>query len=265
MGDLKGSGGTTASSEPWGPQRAPLQFGFDQARQIYDSGGPQFYPNATYVPFSPMSEQGLGMLQARAGGGSPVDRAAQGHVQGTLQGDFLNSNPWLDQTFQNASESLTPAINATFGQGSRTGSGLHALSMGKAQGQLAADIYGPNYQAERDRMMGATALTPSISGLDYTDITKMLGGGGMVEGKAGEVLDDSRGRFDWNQGLPNFNLNEYMKSIRGGFGSDVQSGPDITSGQQFAGGFGTGVGIGNQMGLPWWGQLLAGLGGGAVS
>ena len=88
----------------------------------------------------------------------------------TAQGNYLNANPYLDAMFGAASENVTnrfndtvtPSINATFGSGGRTGSGIHALTMANAQDKLgddltsmASNIYGNNYQSERGRQTTA--------------------------------------------------------------------------------------------------------------
>jgi len=88
----------------------------------------------------------------------------------TAQGGFLGSNPYLDQMFDTASsrageafnEQTMPAIAAQFGSAGRTGSGIHQQMAGNAQRQfgrdlqgMAADIYSPAYESERDRMISA--------------------------------------------------------------------------------------------------------------
>ena len=108
------------------------------------------------------------MQEARARSGSTAENAFNQNLTQTLKGDFLNSNPYLDATFDKASGRVTenftdavmPGINATFGSGGRTGSGLHTQAIGDAQDELgndlsglATDIYGGNYQQERNRMM----------------------------------------------------------------------------------------------------------------
>jgi len=192
-----GSTNTVQQADPWSGQQPYLTDSFQQAQNLFQSGGPNYYPNATYVPFSSQTEQALGMAENRAIGGSPVEQGMQDYVtqtmqnpgggqtqdylnsimgqpsayfggefggpggqqmNQTLQGDFLNSNPYLDQTYQNAAEAMMPNINATFGGAGRTGSGTHGMSLGKGLGQLGADLYGGNYQQERARQMQAMGL-----------------------------------------------------------------------------------------------------------
>ena len=206
-----GNTNTVQTADPWTGQQPHLRNIFGIGERNFNNP-PGFYPNATYVPFSQQSEQALGMAQNRAMGGSPVEGAmqnwvtntlynpgggqtqnylqglmgqppsffggntpglAQQNINQTLGGGFLNSNPYLDDVFRDAtrnvkdsfSESVMPAINATFGGAGRTGSGTHGLTVGRAAGDLGdalagmgANLYGGNYQQERGRQMQALGL-----------------------------------------------------------------------------------------------------------
>ena len=80
MSGGKGGGDTTTTqkADPWSGQQPYLKFGFNQAQNLYNSGGPQFYPGRTYVPFSGQTEQALGMAQNRA-------QRAHGRAPGDLR------------------------------------------------------------------------------------------------------------------------------------------------------------------------------------
>lgn len=100
------------------------------------------------------------------------DPAARAQLAATARGDYLGSNPYLDAAFNNASsrltenfnESVLPGIAAQFGASGRTGSGAHALSAGRASGELsdslaklASDVYMPAYESERGRQVQAAS------------------------------------------------------------------------------------------------------------
>ena len=264
----KGGGSTTTTqkSEPWSGLQPYLKDAYAQASNLYKSGGPEFYPNATYVPFSDQSNLGLELLTNRALQGSQFDQPAgwlantmmlagnkntmdaADAFRGTAQGDYLNANPYLDAMYNQAAgkvtdsfnEGVMPAINATFGSAGRTGSGAHALATGRAAGELAdtlgtmsSNLYGGNYQSERDRMMSAAGGLGNVAASDaqqrfqaanlgmglgqqqYQDIGQLLNAGQMIEGKAGEVLGDSMNRFDYYQNRPEQNMNNYMAWLSG--------------------------------------------------
>lgn len=88
----------------------------------------------------------------------------------TAGGGSLTGNPYLDETFNQASGAVTdqfnnqvlPNIAAQFGGAGRTGGGLHHNAVSQSAGQLtdslaglSNQLYGGNYQLERDRQLGA--------------------------------------------------------------------------------------------------------------
>lgn len=288
-----GEGGQQDSvtrNTPWEPLQPYYQDIASQAQGLYNSGGPNYYPNQTYVPFSAQSQAAMQLGQNRALFGSQFDQPAgnvamqnmqgnspytmagvgalgmaglgAGQLNATAQGGYLNSNPYLDQAFNAAARGLNtqynnqvmPGINATFGSGGRTGSNAHQQSIdmantnyGNAVGDMAAQIYGGNYQAERDRQMGASsalgnlgmgiasgygglgsqnfaqqmggaALGQNLAQNDWQNIGMLGGIGQQVEGKAGQMLGDYQDRFNFYQQRPEANLQQYAQLI-GGLGS----------------------------------------------
>lgn len=80
------SGGKTTvqQSDPWSGQQPYLRDAFGEAQRLYREGGPEFYPEATYIPFSGQTEAALGALQARSMMGSPVESGMQSYVTRTM-------------------------------------------------------------------------------------------------------------------------------------------------------------------------------------
>lgn len=101
--------------------------------------------------------------QSRAGG--QLTPNAQTLTLNTLQGDYLNNNPYLDQTFQNAANATRTQLSSEFaGQGRDLGAALPARS--EQLQHLASNIYGGNYQAERDRQMSAVDQSQTLDPLN---------------------------------------------------------------------------------------------------
>ncbi len=113
-----------------------------------------------------------------------VPFAARRQLADTSRGAFLGSNPYLDDVFKNAAfnvkqsfrDDILPSLNATFGKGSRSNSGIQALLAGRAAGDmaqelrgLASDIYAPAYEAERGRQISAAGQLGNLG----------LGSGGL--------------------------------------------------------------------------------------
>ncbi|WP_461521443.1 hypothetical protein [Porticoccus sp.] len=275
----KGGGGggkttTVEKADPWVGQQPYLKDVFAEAQNRYQSGGPQYTPDATYVPFSPQSEMAMKLTEGRALYGSDLNRAAQGYAQGALQGGpldrgnalgqlnstangaYLNSNPYLNAMFGQASnkvgqafqDTVMPSINSTFGNAGRTGSGAHALTVGKATdalgddlSRMATDIYGGNYAMERGNQMTAAnnlmqgyqgdmgalqslaGIAPTLANTDYMDFAQLGGVGNQVEGMAGDIVGDRTDRFNFQQNAPDANLARYVSAIQGTYGGTTNS------------------------------------------
>ena len=198
----------------------------------------------------------------RAQNPSAAEGAFQNQIAGTLQGDYLNSNPYLDATFNQASDRLgeqfqkytNPAIQATFGSAGRTGSGLQgevfgqqAQQLGDQMNRLATNIYGGNYQQERARQMQAAGMAPSAVGMDWNNIAQMGQIGGMVQNQAQRQIQDEYQRWQATQAQPDEALARYLAAVSGNVGgvSTTQSGNN-----PLAGAIGGGL-TGWQIGGPW--------------
>ena len=196
----------------------------------------------------------------------------------TAMGGFLNGNPWLDQQFnraasavsRNFAEGVLPGIDSAAVGAGRYGSGLWSNERDKAYDQLGrslegmgAQMYGQNYQSERDRMMQAasgiqgafdtslsrglqagsqadsafnaernnmlqsTAMAPMLAQADYADFDRLMGVGDQVQNQAQARTDDQFNRWNFNQGTPEMMLNNYANVI-GNLGSMGSSGSQNT-------------------------------------
>ena len=222
-----------STQAPWGPQQQPLQFGFNEARRLYNQGGPQVYNKSTVAPFSANTRSGLSQVAGIAQAGTPVADSAQNQVNATLQGDYLNSNPYLDAMYNNAasavtrnySEAVAPSIQANFGLAGRGGSNSYFNALDSSQQQLgqqlggmAANIYGGNYANERNNQMTAAQMAPGTAQLNYFDATQLLNAGGMQDTYNQNVVNDKVNRFNQQQNRPWDALGRYNQMINGSYG-----------------------------------------------
>ena len=292
-----GSQTTTQTSEPWSEQKPYLTKGFSEAEKIYDQGPAEYYPGQTYVDMSDPSIAGLQGQVDQANAGPGVTGDATNYASGTLQGNsdnpyapllgtgagnlaqtssgaFLNSNPYLDQTFdsasnrlkQNFTDTVMPNIGAQFGMSGGAGSALHQELAAKAGGQftdslsnLASQIYGGNYQQERGRQdaasgnlmntgaglygtgvqerMGAAGLAPTLDQAGYLPSQMLQDAGQKYEGFGEKVLGDDINRFNYEQNAPLANLQDYLSMISGNYG-----GTSVSRGSSSGSPAATGVG-----------------------
>lgn len=185
MGSSSSPSRTTQVNEPPAFIQPFMQHGAQQARGLYETGGPQYYGGNTVVPFSQQTEQALGMTEQRATNGSPVVDAAQDYATRTLNTDPSSqfggasnpygngpnmfgsaSNPHLDATFNKAAQQTRTALDSQF-----AGSGRNLTGQIPARSDqlndLATQIYGGAYDNERNRQLSYQQQLTGIGASGY--------------------------------------------------------------------------------------------------
>jgi len=228
MGGKSDTQTTTQTNEPWAPAQDALKGILGQAGNLYNRGS-QYAPFSTVVPFSNQSEQALQGIEQRAQAGNPLYTQGQAALTGgldtlqrTASGEMLNSNPYLSDMFNAMSGNVTDAVNSQFSAYGRTGSPAHAGVMTKELGNLASQIWGQDYQRERQnqlsaagQMPGYTSAIPGYQQAGYNDLNALMGVGQAREGKAGETLQDMLNRWNFEQESPWQNLTRYAGLAQG--------------------------------------------------
>lgn len=206
-----------------------LQYGLQQAQQLYQAGGPQYYPNQAFVAPTEATQTGLQALEARATQGNPLLGQAQGALGQTLGGAFLGGNPFFQGAFAPAAQAATRQFQTAIGDiesraslAGRYGSGAMGNLQDRATGALAQSLANTagnlayqNYEAERARQNAAIAAAPAMAQADYQDIQNMLQAGQLREGYMGQQLQADINRFNFLQNRPQQNLANYMSAVYG--------------------------------------------------
>lgn len=206
----KGGSDQVQRSEPWAAQSPYLQDSFRQARQLYQSGGPQYFQGATYVPFSQQTEQGLGLMQQRALNGSPLTNAAQNYATNTLQQQptfggaqsYMQGAPSLQSMSQFAGVGQQPNLPGAMQQGlGGIGQGGFSLGQANQQAGVGQGISDPS---------GANQFANVGAGLNYAG-AQGLAGVGNTPG-----LDAATQHFSQNlTGLPGATQNALTQTAQG--------------------------------------------------
>lgn len=194
---------STTTSEPPAYIRPFLQEGAQESQNLYRSGG------TPVVGFSPQTEQALNLAQSRATAGSPINRAAQDYTTNVLQGGFMGSNPYLDQTFNRAAMATQNQLASQFGRSGRN-AGESQFLRSEQLGNLANTIYGGDYQAERARQQALVPFAGQLASQDYADIGQLANVGAQREALEREQVSQ-----------PGMNLDAYLARLSGFPGSAV--------------------------------------------
>jgi hypothetical protein len=194
MGGSSGSG--VQRIEPPSYQLPYLQQGLGEAQKLYGYG-------KAVTPFSPATVQSQNMVTNRATGGDPTINAAQGYVQNSLGGGFLNSNPYLDATFNRAAQATQGQLASEFARSGRNVDASQGLRSQQLN-DLATQIYGGNYANERQLMQGTLGYAQPLGNQTYTDAAALGGVGSQQEAKTQEQYD-----------APGSALDQYLARVRG--------------------------------------------------
>lgn len=92
-----------------------------------------------------------------------------------LSGDFMGGNPYLDTMFDRAAGRIRNTMDTQFAKAGRYGSDAHQTVMTDQYNNLAADMYGGAYDAERARMGQAAAMLPGMFGQGISNFQGLLG------------------------------------------------------------------------------------------
>lgn len=292
----------TQRTEPPAFAKPLINAGVKEAERLFGQAPQQYYPGRTVVGFAPQTEAGLNILEnftfspttqtalrrisSAAFNGSPSVTAAQEALTKTLRGDYVNSNPYIDDVAadtrrvvtENFTKNLLPTIQSAFAKGGRLGSVGYDQAIQDAVSGVTRDIAanenalrGNALEAERGRMTQALSLAPSISSLDLQRLTAALGAGQQQdtmnrtraqdlinvgqarEGLEGQRIDDSVQRFNFAQNAEQQRLTQLManlNSLMGNFQSSTATNP-LPQQNQFLsaiGGAASGLGLAGSLG-----------------
>ena len=232
---------TTTSSEPSDFVKPYVTEAFDQAQNLFQSSTPNFYPNQTYTNFAPQTEAALKLAQTRALN-NPLLGSSQTEVNKILQGDYLDpsTNKYSQQLYNQIAGDVTSGVQSQFAKGGRLGSGANQEILARELGKVGTQVYGDQYNRERENMMNAT---------EDMEMAK---------------IQDAMSRFDFQQQQPYYKLREYLGSIGANVPTNTMKTQPVyrNTGAGILGGISTGANIGTQ--IPGLGAGLGAIGGGLL-
>jgi len=228
-----GGGGqqTSKTSSELDPTVRPfVEYGLQEAKGLYQTPGPSYFPGQTYIAPSSQTQASLQAAEQRALAGSPLVSAAQQQQLGTIGGGYLSAgNPYFTQALagptQQATQAYNDAIKAAQGTASmagRYGSGVSADIQNRAAQTLSntlANKYGElayqNYATERGLQNQAALNAPQMAAADYADIQQLANVGKTAEGYQQTALQSAIDRYNYEQNLPYQKLASYLGAAYG--------------------------------------------------
>ena len=276
----KGSGQTQKSiTEPWSGVKPFLLSGYKDAEQIYKGGAPGYYPGQLVAPQSANTQTALQNLGQRGAAGSDITRAAQGQLQDTLSGTYLNGetpgfqgalNAATRPIIDNYTKTIMPGMDSTFSTAGRYGSGAHGFAAGDAAnglqnalGDVTSRMVYQNYGDERQRQMQGMLFAPEMAAQDYRDIEMQGKAGAGQDAYQQSLIDAELQKYNYNSNKDYNWASQYLGLLNGaGNPSQTQIGPKPNPVTGALGGAMTGASMGSAFGP--WGTAIGALAGGGL-
>lgn len=260
-GGGSGGGSTTTTQNPPDYAIPGLTNAAQASTDLYNKGPNQYYGGQTVTPFSDQTQQALQGTEARATNGSPVTSAAKGYTADVLGGKYLNSNPYIDQTFNHAAEGTRSQLDSQFA-GSGRNLGASYAARADQLNNLATQIYGGNYANERAMQNSTLGQANSVANQDYTDLSHLGQVGNAYEDLTSRQNADAASRFDYQQNAPGVSLDQYIARLNNQPGGSTSTPYFRNTAAGALGGASAGYGIGSNFGT--YGGAIGGVLGGLL-
>ena len=254
---------TTTSSSSYPDWAQPYALGFLQrAQQVTDTPYQQ-YQGPLVADMNQYQTQALGGIANRAVQGSPVMSAGSQTLQNTLNGSYLNGNPYLQSQIDSAQGDLVrqwnnvakPQWDTSMQQSGSFGNSGVAQAQAMAQeglqrqlGNIDTTMRSNAYNTERGYQNSAMSLAPTYANQDYTDLNNLLTAGNQYQTQNQNQATAGYQQYLDARNYPTSQLQAFgsaLGSAVGNQGTQTTTQPGASTGSQIVGGALTGAGLYN--------------------
>ncbi|SRR5579875_3136897 len=291
MGSGGGPSNTTVTNQvqlPLWAQPYALEFLSDVGNYVNQglAQGYPFPPEQLYG-FTPAQVAGMNLgEQSALSGAAGLLNPTLANVSATQAGKYLlpQSNPFLQQTFNAAAAPVVqqfrnatePGIQAEFeragsfgGSAQNQAESIAQQNLGNTLQNLATNIYGANYETERQNQIRQQGLVPGLLQASFAPASELMNIGGMQQQFGQQVLDTALQNLENQYNFPFqllAQLGAALPTAVGGAYTSQQTGPNPNAIDPFSSGLAGALGLGGLLGLSGGGlgggisALLGGLG-----
>lgn len=232
----------TSKSEPWAEAKPYYIDLYKKAQDAFKATNKKTYGGDLWAGPTGLQKTAATQLGANKFQTGAADLRTLGTA--TTRGDYLDpdKNPWLKKTAEQAVGDVTrhytrdvmpqmgsAAISGGAYGGARQGimEGLSAGEFGREAGDISANIYGSNYQQERDRQMQGGNMFNQANALEMAHLQGMAGAGEQQQQWNQGQLNEDYQRWQQQQAAPWAGVPELMSVLSGGnFQSTSSTGPN---------------------------------------
>jgi hypothetical protein len=209
-----------------------------QAGNLLQGGGPSYYPGQEVAGFSQPQQTAMGAIDDLANSGTGVGNQGNDYVGALLGGNYSGpqaalatmgqggaTNPYLDQTFQQAAGAVQNQLQSEYGQAGRNVSASEPM-MGQTLDNLATQIYGGAYNQDQSNALAANealgaeqqnalGMVPTLNNMQFGNLGQELNVGGMVQNQAQDLMNASQNAYNYSQQQPWQNMSLYESLLSG--------------------------------------------------
>lgn len=247
MSGSQGTSTSTSSSSPWPAQQPFIKEVMSEAKDLYHSGGPKYYPGSTVAGFSADQRRGMYGINNIATKGNATANMGEKFTQDVLGGKY-SGDPFGSQVYHNIENKVLPSVNSQFSASGRYGSGAHADTATRSLTDAFAPYASQQYQQGLDRMGQAANAGQQYLDNDYRAANAQMQVGGMRQQLAQAEIGDAKNRFDFQQDLPANKLGQYLQMIGGNWGNTSTSSTPYYKPSVFGQVAGAGLGLAGLLG-----------------
>lgn len=230
------SGGSSTQTvqqnpDPWSGVQPYLKGAYADAQELYNQGGPDYFPGKTYVNRDPLEDQAMNMRLEYANTEYPGQyQRMKGAQQDMLSAADVANNPYVNNMIdsgmrrmnQNLQENILPGIDRGAVGSGQFGGSRHGVAQGiamrgnqEALGDYQAKLQHDAYKAGLDQRIAGTALNPIINEAGLGQSQAVADMGAYRRGEQELALQDQMDRFAYNEQQPYANLNQYLGQLAG--------------------------------------------------
>jgi len=217
-----------------------------EARRLYQSPGPQFYPGNTVAPFNVVQKTGQNLALEGAGDANAYNKLiVHPAAERLLNSPDVANNPYVQNMVQAAqqpilqqlTEQVLPQIRtAAAGTGNyggtkqQLGEAQAVERTARAMGDVASTIMGNAYGQGLGTATSVVGMTPQLMGASLIPGQAYMDVGQQQQAQEQAKINEDLARWQWNQNLPYQKLSEYANAIGGQYGGQGTSKVEATGG-----------------------------------
>lgn len=232
----------TSKTEPWKEAKPYFTDLYNKAQGAFDDTNRQVYGGDFFAGPNANQQAAVGGMagnqfgQGAAGLNTMADDLVSGKYLDPATNPFLqtNVNAAIGDVNRNYTQQILPglgdaAIRSGAYGGSRQGmmEGLAAGEYTREAGDIAQQMYGANYNAERDRQLGAGSLYNQANALQLQQLEGLAGAGSQQQQWEQAALDEEYQKYQLEQQAPWIGIPELLSVLTGGsFQTTASTGPN---------------------------------------